>query len=51
MKSVIERIIDGDGVEIILSEITNDAVEQLSIFGEKAEFLKQLALYIQNRNK
>lgn len=35
----------------ILEEITNDAIEQLNDYGEKAEFLKELALYIKNRNK
>ena len=34
-----------------LDKITKEAIEQLEIYGEKAEFLKQLALYIQNRNK
>ena len=28
-----------------------EAVEQLEEYGEKAEFLKELAYYIQNRNK
>lgn len=35
----------------ILDEITKEAVEELKDFGEKAEFLKELAFYIQNRNK
>lgn len=39
------------GAKDILEKITKDAIEQLNIFGEKAEFLIQLALYIQNRNK
>ncbi len=34
-----------------LNKITEDAIEQLEPYGEKAEFLKQLALYIKNRNK
>ena len=35
----------------ILEEITNESVEIANSFGEKAEFLKQLAIYIKDRNK
>ena len=35
----------------ILQEITQDALKQLDEFGEKAEFLRELALYIKDRNK
>lgn len=35
----------------ILDGITKDAIEELNCFGEKAAFLKSLALYIQTRNK
>lgn len=35
----------------ILDKITKEAINQLNDFGKKAEFLKELALYIQNRNK
>ena len=35
----------------ILSRITKEAINEISKYGEKAEFLKELALYIQNRNK
>ena len=35
----------------ILSQITKEAISELNDFGEKAEFLKELAVYIQNRNK
>lgn len=35
----------------ILDKITKEAIEELQEFGEKAEFLKELALYIKNRNK
>ncbi len=35
----------------ILSQITIEAINELDKYGEKAEFLRQLALYIQNRNK
>ena len=35
----------------ILEEITNESVEIAESFGEKAEFLKQLAIYIKDRNK
>ena len=35
----------------ILDNITKEAIEKLEIFGDKANFLKNLALYIENRNK
>ena len=35
----------------ILSQIINEAVNEINAYGEKAEFLQQLALYIENRNK
>ena len=35
----------------ILDKITKEAISELDEYGEKAEFLKDLALYIQNRNK
>ena len=35
----------------VLKELINDAVEITESYGEKAEFLKELALYIMNRNK
>lgn len=35
----------------ILDNITKEAIEELKDYGEKANFLKELALYIQNRNK
>ena len=37
--------------KIILQKITEEAVEQIEEYGEKGEFLKELAYYIQNRNK
>ena len=40
-----------DGAKEILNKITKEAVEELEEYGNKAEFLKQLAYYIQNRNK
>ncbi len=39
------------GAKEMLNQITKEAMEQLEAFGEKAEFLRELALYIQNRNK
>jgi len=39
------------GAKDILNKITEEAIQELSIFGEKAEFLKELAFYIKNRNK
>lgn len=39
------------GAKEILNKITKEAIEELEAHGEKAEFLKELALYIQNRNK
>ncbi len=35
----------------ILDDVINEAIEQIEIYGAKAEFLKQLAIYIKNRNK
>lgn len=40
-----------DGAKEELNKITKEAIEQLENYGEKAKFLKQLAEYIQNRNK
>lgn len=39
------------GAKDILNQITEEAVNELNSFGGKAEFLKELAFYIQNRNK
>lgn len=35
----------------ILDKITKEAINEIEEFGEKAQFLKELALFIQNRNK
>ena len=40
-----------DGAKDILEKITKEALEEISVYGEKAVFLKELALYIKNRNK
>lgn len=40
-----------DGAKKELYKITQEAIEQLKDYGEKAEFLIQLATYIKNRNK
>ena len=40
-----------DGAKKELEKITNEAIEQLKTYGEKAEFLRQLATYIKERNK
>ena len=40
-----------DGAKKELYKITQEAIEQLKDYGEKAEFLSQLATYIKNRNK
>ena len=40
-----------EGAKKELEKITNEAVEILEYYGDKAEFLKQLAIYIKNRNK
>lgn len=40
-----------EGAKKELNRVTNEAIEQLKIYGEKAEFLKQLAEYIRDRNK
>lgn len=39
------------GAKEILEKTTKEAIQELEEFGKKAEFLKELALYIQNRNK
>ena len=39
------------GAKEILNKITKEAIDELEKYGEKAEFLKELALYIKNRNK
>ena len=39
------------GAKEILEKITKEAIDELEEYGEKAEFLKELALYIKNRNK
>ena len=35
----------------LLKETIKKAISELNEYGEKAEFLKELALYIKNRNK
>ena len=40
-----------DGAKKELDKITEEAIEQLEEYGEKSEFLRQLALYIKDRNK
>ena len=40
-----------DGAKQELDKITKEAIDELEIYGEKAEFLKQLAMYIRDRNK
>ena len=40
-----------EGAKEKLNKITEEAIKELEIYGEKAEFLRQLALYIKDRNK
>lgn len=40
-----------NGAKQKLQELTNKAIEDIKEYGTKAEFLKELALYIANRNK
>ena len=40
-----------DGAKEELRKITEEAIKEISSYGEKAEFLKELAIYIKNRNK
>ncbi len=40
-----------EGAKQELNRVTNEAIEQLKIYGERAEFLRQLAEYIRDRNK
>lgn len=39
------------GAKDVLEKITNEAIEMLENYGEKAEFLRKLAIYIKERNK
>lgn len=39
------------GAKKILEEITKEATEELKEYGDRAEFLRELALYIKDRNK
>lgn len=40
-----------DGAKQELNKIIEEAIEQIKIYGENSEFLRQLALYIKDRNK
>ena len=40
-----------DGAKQELNKIIKEAIDELEVYGEKAEFLKQLAIYIKDRNK
>ena len=40
-----------DEAKEILDKITKEAIDELSLYGEKAKFLIELAEYIKNRNK
>ena len=40
-----------EGAKEILNSITKDAMECINDYKDKANFLKELALYIANRNK
>lgn len=40
-----------DGAKQELNRIIKEAIEEIELYGEKAEFLKQLAIYIKDRNK
>lgn len=40
-----------DGAKKELNKIIKEAIDELEIYGEKAEFLRQLAIYIRDRNK
>lgn len=40
-----------EGAKQELNKITKEAIEELEIYGKKAEFLRQLAIYIKERNK
>lgn len=40
-----------EGAKQELDKIIKEAIDELDVYGEKAEFLRQLALYIKDRNK
>ncbi len=39
------------GAKDILEKITKEAIKELKCFGDRAEFLREMALFIKNRNK
>ena len=40
-----------DGAKQELNKIIDEAIKEIEIYGERAEFLKKLAIYIKDRNK
>lgn len=44
-------LLDIEGARKKSQQLTDAAINALDIFGSKADFLKELALYLQNRNK
>lgn len=40
-----------DGTKQELNKIIDEAIKEIEIYGERAEFLKKLAIYIKDRNK
>ena len=40
-----------DGARAVLHELTQKAEDQLAVFGEKADFLRELALFLENRTR
>ena len=42
---------DDGRAEMINSELTNEAIDIAKTYNEKGEFLRNLAIYIQTRNK
>lgn len=40
-----------DGAKEKLEEIINESIKQIEVYGKKAEFLKQLAIFIKDRNR
>ena len=50
-KTAITKKDASEALATVLEEITKEAIEELKEYGDRAEFLRELALYIKDRNK
>ena len=51
MVSTDEEVVYNDLALFFTAKLLYEAIDELEIYGEKAEFLRQLAMYIKDRNK